>query len=191
MVSTFFALGAVVVIAVVVLLAGIGSMSRRWEPAASLWDRARDEIGPHALTLAWAMAFLATAGSLYYSEIAHYPPCELCWYQRIGMYPLVVMLAIAALGRDGGVIRYALPVVGGGGLIAVYHVLIQGLPDLDGGTCSLGVPCTVRWVDRFGVSIPVMALAAFAMIATLILIDRADRLARGAQEIMAQPADEP
>ena len=79
MVSTFFALGAVVVIAVVVLLAGIGSMSRRWEPAASLWDRARDEIGPHALTLAWAMAFLATAGSLYYSEIAHYPPCELCW----------------------------------------------------------------------------------------------------------------
>ena len=130
-VSTFFALGAIIVIAVFVLLAAIGSTSRLWEPAASMWDRARDEIGPYALMLAWAMASLATVGSLYYSEIAHYPLCELCWYQRIGMCPVVVGSVVAVL-----IVTTVLLTMGGGesvGAVETGEVAVTGsaLPTYD------------------------------------------------------------
>lgn len=119
----------------------------------------------HLVVWAWIAALLATSGSLYLSEVMHFAPCSLCWYQRIAMYPLVVVLGVGILTGDGAVWRYAAPLAGIGLAIAVYHVVIQWQPTLDAGVCTLGVPCTARYVAVWGfVSIPTMAASAFALI---------------------------
>lgn len=125
-----------------------------------------------ALWLAWLAALVATGGSLYLSEILHYPPCVLCWWQRIAMYPLVLALGVGALRNDPAVRWYALPLAAIGALIAGYHTLVQRVPALDQATsCSAEAPCNVMWVQAFGfVSIPVMALAAFVLIGALALL---------------------
>lgn len=123
-----------------------------------------------ALWLAWLVASVATAGSLYYSRVAHFEPCELCWYQRICMYPLAVVLLVAAIRRDVGVWRYALPLALVGAVIAGYHTQLQAFPD-QSTFCATTVPCNIRDVWEFGfVSIPFMALAAFAFIITMLAI---------------------
>ena len=115
------------------------------------------------------MAATATAGSLYLSDVAHFVPCALCWYQRIAMYPLVILLGIAAWQGDVGVRRYATPLAAIGAAIAAYHVAVERLPGLPSGACSLDVPCTLIYVERFGfVTIPVMALIGFVAILTLV-----------------------
>jgi disulfide bond formation protein DsbB len=119
---------------------------------------------------AWLVATVASAGSLYYSEIVGFVPCVLCWYQRIAMYPLVVLLAVGALGRDPRAVRYALPLSAIGLLIALYHVMIQFRPALDVGMCDAGVPCSARYLSVFGfVSIPVMAAGGFLLVSALLL----------------------
>lgn len=121
------------------------------------------------LWAAWAVATVATLGSLAYSEIYGYEPCRLCWYQRIAMYPLVIVLGIAAWQKDGAVRRYILPPAIIGGLVAGYHYLLEWFPSLDAGVCSLGVPCSARYVNEFGfVSIPLMAFAGFSAIVALV-----------------------
>jgi len=82
-------------------------------------------IGPYGLWLAWLVALTCTVGSLYFSEVANFTPCTYCWYQRIAMYPLAVILGIAALRRDWGIRRYAVPVAGIGAAIALYHFLLD------------------------------------------------------------------
>jgi disulfide bond formation protein DsbB len=117
------------------------------------------------------VAAAATLGSLYYSEIAHYVPCDYCWYQRIAMYPLALILGIAAFRDDRSITRYAVPLAAAGGLISGYHYLIQQFPDLSTGSCSAAAPCTATWVWEFGfVSIPFMALSCFAAIVALLSI---------------------
>jgi hypothetical protein len=120
-----------------------------------------------ALTLALA----ASAGSLYYSEVVGFVPCSLCWYQRIAMYPLVPVLALALVYRDAvGAVRYGLALTLPGLLIALYHVTIQFRPSLDIGACSTGVSCTGRYLAVYGfVSIPVMAASIFVLILALLL----------------------
>ncbi len=126
-------------------------------------------MGPGALWLAALVAAVSTAGSLYFSEIAHYVPCALCWYQRIAMYPLVVVLGIAAVRRDVEIRRYVGPLAAIGALISIYHIGVERLPGLPTGSCSLEAPCDLIWVERFGfVTIPVMALAGFLAILTLL-----------------------
>lgn len=134
----------------------------------------RAAVGPQALTLAWVVALVATVGSLWLSYGAGFVPCRLCWYQRIAMYPLAVILGIAALRRDRGVKVYALPVIAIGATISVWHMLIERFPSLEGGTsCDPANPCSLIWVERFGyLTIPTMALSAFALIATLLLLAR-------------------
>lgn len=146
----------------------------------NVWGQGRDS----ALGLAWVVALVATLGSLYLSEIAQYPPCTLCWLQRIAMYPLVVILGIAALREDRAVRWYALPLAGIGAAIALYHTLLQRFPGLQGATsCSADAPCNVMWVREFGfVSIPVMALGAFLLIAALALIAPASPARDGADD---------
>ena len=124
-------------------------------------------VRPLALFLAWLVAGVAMIGSLYFSEVAHYEPCKLCWYQRIAMYPLAIILAIAVAKRDYGVRRYVVPIALIGAVISSYHYLIEWYPNLEGnGTCSLAVPCTFVWFRRFGfVSLPYMALSGFLFIA--------------------------
>lgn len=119
----------------------------------------------HLVVWAWIAALLAASGSLYLSEVMHFAPCSLCWYQRIAMYPLVVVLGVGMVTGDSRVWRYAAPLAGIGLAIAVYHVVIQWQPTLDAGVCTSGVPCTARYVAVWGfVSIPTMAASAFSLI---------------------------
>ena len=121
--------------------------------------------------LAFVVAVVATLGSLYLSEVANFIPCRLCWYQRIAMYPLPVLLGIGWWRRDAGVRRYAVPLALIGLAISTYHVLVERFPSLEGSSvCEIANPCTIRWVERFGfVTIPAMALAAFAFISGLLV----------------------
>ena len=120
---------------------------------------------------------MTTLGSLYFSEIADFVPCKLCWYQRICMYPLVVILGIAALRRDRGIRLYVLPLAAIGAVVSIYHSWIQAYPPVGGTSfCTLDAPCTERYVWEFGfVSLPLMAFSAFAFIITMMLFARPDR----------------
>jgi disulfide bond formation protein DsbB len=124
------------------------------------------------IILAFIIALAATLGSLFYSEIAGYAPCDLCWYQRIFMYPQVIILGIALLYKDLGVIKYSLPLALGGLLFSIYHnYLIFSGSTLSVCTISTftGVSCLQRYVFEFGyITIPLMSFSAFALI-TLIL----------------------
>lgn len=123
----------------------------------------------HVLAWAWVVALVAMAGSLWLSEAAHLPPCVLCWYQRIAMYPLVFVLGAALVAGDPGVWRFALPLPLVGLIVSSYHVAMQYRPAINVVACDSGVPCTARLLNLFGfVSIPVMAGAAFLLIALLL-----------------------
>jgi disulfide bond formation protein DsbB len=129
-----------------------------------------------SLALAAIVGLVATLGSLYLSEIAHIPPCQLCWYQRIAMYPLPVILGIAAWRRDFGIRPYAIALAAIGSAISIYHYQLERFPDQSSLSCSVDVPCTTVWIWRFHyISIPFMALSGFALIVTLLLLGPSDR----------------
>lgn len=127
----------------------------------------------HPIAWAGAIALVATLGSLYFSEVAGLAPCALCWYQRVMMYPLVLVLGVGALRGHAGVWWYGLPLAVVGLLISGYHVWIQYRPGEAPTACGTGVPCSTRYLSVFGiVSIPVMAGAAFLLIGALLLLVR-------------------
>lgn len=126
------------------------------------------ELSAHRLSLAATVAVGATLGSLYFSEIENFVPCEFCWFQRIAMYPLALILVTAAIRRDHSVVVYAAPLAAIGGAISVYHYQLQLFPS-QGSACSVGIPCTFQWVDVFGfVSIPLLALGCFLLILLML-----------------------
>ena len=134
-----------------------------------------DMIRPFRIALAWLIAAVAMAGSLYFSEHANFVPCKLCWFQRIAMYPLALLLLIAALRRDESIRRYAVPLAVVGGAVSAYHYLIEWHPSLGAGTCDITAPCTVPWFRQFGfVSLAFMALCGFAAIVALLTLGSAD-----------------
>jgi disulfide bond formation protein DsbB len=125
---------------------------------------------------------VATLGSLYFSEIADFIPCRLCWFQRIAMYPLAVILLIGALRKDvRGAALYALPFPIAGALVSAYHIYIENHPEAESAGCSIGAPCSTKWIDQFGyVTIPTLAISAFAaIIALLVFALRRTRVAPG------------
>lgn len=115
---------------------------------------------------AWIQACIATGGSLYFSEVMDLPPCVLCWYQRILMYPLTAILAVGILRRDRGLWLYVVPLSLLGLAIATYHnLLYYGVLPESAQPCRLGVSCTARQIEWLGfATIPLMALAAFAVV---------------------------
>jgi disulfide bond formation protein DsbB len=130
------------------------------------------------LYAAWLIAIVATVGSLYFSEVRMFVPCALCWWQRIFMYPLVVVLGVATFRQDFAVWRTALPLSGIGLSISTYHYLLQKVPGMaPPAACSSGVPCSGQYIDWFGfVTIPFLAGTAFALItAILIVVARSER----------------
>jgi disulfide bond formation protein DsbB len=130
-----------------------------------------DDLAPAALPLAAVVAATAMMGSLYLSEVLHFVPCTLCWYQRIAMYPLAPMLGIAAVRGDVGIRLYAWVLAGSGALIAAYHYTIEWLPDLEITACAADNPCSAVYIREFGfVSIPFMALCGFLAIAALLVV---------------------
>lgn len=171
--SLFFALLTVVANVTVVGTAALALAGRSSPSAARALERIRSVLGEPALWLAGLVALVATLGSLYYSEVAHFTPCVLCWYQRIAMYPLAVILPIAAFRGDRQVVRYAVPLAAIGAAISIYHYQLQRFPDQASLSCSVEAPCTVTWVWQLGyISIPFMALSAFALIVTLLIVGR-------------------
>ena len=118
----------------------------------------------------WLIAAVSALGALFFSEVMDVPPCILCWYQRIFMFPLVLMLPFALFPLDRGVVRYALPLALAGWVVALYHVLlVAGYIPESIRPCSQGVPCTDLKVNWFGfVSIPLLSLLAFSTIIALL-----------------------
>lgn len=168
-VSTFLALLALLAAAataaalIIVVVDGISSGS-------GTLARMRGVVAPYGIWLAWLVAATAMAGSLYFSEVVGFIPCTLCWYQRIAMYPLAILLLIAAVRGDRGIRPYGATLALIGAAISTYHVLVQRLPALPSGSCSVEAPCTAIYVERFGfVTIPVMALIGFLTIATALI----------------------
>ena len=170
-VRTFLALLAAlsqIALAVLVVLA----LARR-----DLFRRVRDALAGAELWLACLVAAVATAGSLYFSEVAGYLPCELCWYQRIAMYPLVPILGVAAYYGLRDVSLTLLPLVIGGAIVSIYHYQLEWFPDQKT-VCSEGVPCSVVWFRELGyVTLPLLALTAFALVGVLLVFDVARRRA--------------
>lgn len=123
--------------------------------------------------LAWSQAILAMLGSLYFSEIRHLVPCVLCWYQRILMYPLVILIAIGLFrGDEKQLPSYVLPFSVAGIGFALFHWLLQMgvLPDKIA-PCQAGISCTTRYIEYYGfVTIPFLSLVAFSVITTLMLM---------------------
>ncbi|WP_213423928.1 disulfide oxidoreductase [Bhargavaea massiliensis] len=120
----------------------------------------------------WTVSLVATAGSLYFSEVRGYIPCEMCWYQRILMYPIVVIGAVAFFRKDFRAAVYTLALSVIGGLISLYHYGIQKLPALQDSAPSCGqVSCTGAYINWFGfVTIPFLALTSFIIIAVVSLL---------------------
>lgn len=122
--------------------------------------------------VAWGQALIATVGSLFFSEVLGYVPCSLCWYQRILMYPLVIVLAVGILRRDVRVRSYVLPLSLLGFVIALYHNLLYFgfIPENAIQTCTTGASCSTRWFEWFGfISIPQLSLVAFTVITVAML----------------------
>ncbi|MCF6324344.1 MAG: disulfide bond formation protein B [Gammaproteobacteria bacterium] len=119
----------------------------------------------------WLIAMLATLGSLFFSEVMGLIPCELCWYQRIFIYPLAVMLLFALHPLDTRVVRYALPLAIIGTLFTLYHsLLFYGLIPENLQPCRQGISCADEGMMLMGVlPIPLLSLAAFGMIVVLLL----------------------
>lgn len=138
---------------------------------SNAWTRFREAFAPSALWFAWVVALVCTAGSLYLSEVRHFTPCTLCWYQRIGMYPLALILGIAAFKSDWGVRRYVVPLASAAALISAYHYQLERFPTQGHVACTLETPCTFVWIWRFHfISIPFMALSGFLLIVTLLTL---------------------
>ncbi len=127
----------------------------------------RARVSPSAHEIAALVAVGATLGSLYFSEFADFLPCEFCWYQRIAMYPLAVILPIAALRRDLSPMPYVRIIASIGLVISLYHVQLQWFPE-QSSACDITNPCTGRWVEAFGwMTIPQMAAISFGLIIAL------------------------
>ena len=131
----------------------------------------RGAILPYA---AWFVALIATAGSLFFSEVMELPPCILCWYQRIAMYPLVVIIAVGIARRDTHWKFYALPLSLIGLAIAIYHnLLYYHLIPESITPCKEGLSCTTVQIEWLGfITIPLMALTAFILISILTILYR-------------------
>ncbi|MCG8563835.1 MAG: disulfide bond formation protein B [Desulfobacterales bacterium] len=121
---------------------------------------------------AWILAAAAAMGSIFFSHVMDFAPCVLCWYQRICLFPLVVVLAVGLFPFDRGVVRYALPLAGIGWCIALYHnLLYAGVipPALQ--PCTQGVSCTEKYIELFGVlSIPMLSLIGFSTLIIILII---------------------
>lgn len=154
--ATFFAL---------LLTGGIIGMVGLWFAPARYPQFA--QLKQATLPLMAFVAAGATAGSLYFSEVAGFIPCELCWLQRVAMYPMAILLPMAAARRDWALLPYVLALSTAGLLVSAYHVQLQWFPD-QGSFCEAVNPCTGRWVEGLGfMTIPQMAGLSFVILTGL------------------------
>lgn len=124
------------------------------------------------LVLAWFVVLVATASVLVAQYAFALNPCELCWYQRACLFPMVVILGVAAFRDDRRVRIYVAPLAGLGALFALYHYLEQRIPALAGiSPCTAGVPCNHQYINWLGfISFPLMSLVTFVLVGVLVLL---------------------
>lgn len=130
-------------------------------------------IYKNALYISFVQAWAATLGSLYFSEIRHFVPCLLCWYQRILMYPLVIIFSVAIFKKDKNIAHYVLPITILGMIISFYHYLLQMTPlaDVTPISCNAYGPCREVQALFLGfITIPFLSLTAFTVITALMLV---------------------
>lgn len=121
-----------------------------------------------ALWLMFMITGGAMVGSLYFSEVANFAPCKLCWYQRIAMYSIAIISFVAALRRDKRIALYTLTLAAIGLVVSTYHYLLEWYPQLESSVCSVDVPCTTVWFREFGfVTLCFMAGSAFIAVIAL------------------------
>lgn len=120
----------------------------------------------------WIVVSISTLGSLFFSEIMEFPPCVLCWYQRICMFPLVLILLVGLFPFDKSIVKYALPLAIVGWCFAFYHYLLySGFIPESVQPCSQGVSCSETYIDLFGfLTIPMLSLISFSTIVALLFI---------------------
>lgn len=130
------------------------------------------DLGWDLVFACWLIATASTLGALFFSEVMGLPPCMLCWYQRIFIFPLVLLLPIGLFPFDPKIVRYALPLSVVGWSLAFFHVLLTyGLIPETIRPCTQGVPCAQNPIEWFGfVSIPLLSLVAFSVINALLLV---------------------
>jgi disulfide bond formation protein DsbB len=167
--STLLAAATIVIQVMLAILVLIALVALVWQPARRLLREIRATLMGSELWIAFAIAVIATAGSLWYSEAAGFVPCRLCWIQRIAMYPLVPILLVAALRRDnraGVLYSFVFPIAGA--ITAAYHLYIEANPEAESAACKIAAPCSVKWIEEFGyVTIPMLAITAFFAIGAL------------------------
>lgn len=131
----------------------------------------------YALFISWVIALVAMLGSLYFSEIRQFVPCTMCWYQRICMYPLVLILGIGSFQNDFNVKKIALPLSIIGLLISTWHYLEQKVPRFaEIKPCTQGVPCSSEYINVFGfITIPFLAGTAFLLISLSLIFTKKDK----------------
>ncbi len=139
--------------------------------------------------LAFVIALIATMGSLYYSEVAGFIPCRLCWYQRILMYPLTIITLVGALRRDDYLPGYVLPLSLIGMAVSAYHYLMEKGVVAASTTCAADVPCSISYVNYLGfITIALMAFTAFSLI-TLIMFGMRAAYRRDTAEQLPIPGE--
>ena len=132
-----------------------------------------NNLKPQTLILAcWTIATTATLGSLFFSEIMRFPPCALCWYQRIFMYPLVILFLVGSFKDIKSTVDFTLPVIALGWFFALYHNLLhyEIVPET-ASPCLEGVSCSTVYINLLGfITIPMMSFIAFSILMGLILL---------------------
>jgi len=157
------------VIVVILLLAGLLALVGVRGPL----DGIRRLLWGYELWAAFVVAAIATGGSLFFSQIANYAPCELCWFQRICMYPLSILTLILAWHGDNRAARYLLPLPVVGACVSIYHLLIENKVISEPTQCVASAPggCAVKWINEFGyMTIPTLALTAFLLLIGFLVL---------------------
>ncbi|HRH80580.1 MAG TPA: disulfide bond formation protein B [Thiobacillaceae bacterium] len=150
------------------------SPDTKTSPPASRADAAARNTGWTPLFLAWLVAAASTLGALFFSEVMRLAPCELCWWQRIFMFPLAIMLPLGLFPPDPRVVRYTLPLAVAGWGFAVFHwLLVLGVVPENVRPCTRGVPCgevTLSWLGF--VNLPLLSVLAFTAVIALLALTR-------------------
>src|SRR3954453_21747079 len=138
-------------------------------------ERVRAWLWGYELWAAFVVAAIATGGSLFLSEVAGFVPCEMCWYQRICMYPLSLLTLFLAYHGDNRAARYLLPFPVIGACVSVYHLLIENHVVSTPAACQVGAGCEVKWINYFGyMTIPPRALTAFVLLTIFLALAAAE-----------------
>lgn len=135
----------------------------------AILDRLHENLSNYHLHLAFLLSLVATGGSLYLSNVLGWEPCHLCWFQRIFMYPLVLLTGTGLLLEKDDVADYVLPMVMIGGSISIYHYAVQIFSKVSSGCSTLSVSCSDKFTYYFGyITVPMLALTVFVAIGILL-----------------------